>query len=89
MNFLCYLNDEKATAAAITPDGWYRSGTARIASRIRTDTSVGDVGKTDKLGNVFIVDRLKDVIKYKGTRLDTRPSQANQHSRLAGRSSGT
>ncbi|KZV94993.1 acetyl-CoA synthetase-like protein [Exidia glandulosa HHB12029] len=51
MNFSCYLNDEKATAAAVTADGWYHSG---------------DVAKMDEHGNVYIVDRLKDVIKYKG-----------------------
>lgn len=51
MNLSCYLNDPEATKAAITPDGWYRSG---------------DIGVLDEKGNIYIVDRLKDVIKYKG-----------------------
>ncbi|EJD52431.1 acetyl-CoA synthetase-like protein [Auricularia subglabra TFB-10046 SS5] len=51
MNLSCYLNDPAATNAAISPDGWYRSG---------------DVGVLDEKGNMYIVDRLKDVIKYKG-----------------------
>lgn len=42
-----YWNNNEATAAAITPDGWYRSG---------------DVGRIDEAGFVYVVDRLKDVI---------------------------
>ena len=46
-----YLNDPKTTAASITPDGWFHTG---------------DIGHYDDEGHFFIVDRLKDLIKYKG-----------------------
>lgn len=42
-----YLNQPEATAKAITPEGWYRTG---------------DVGYIDRSGNVFVVDRLGDMI---------------------------
>ncbi len=46
-----YLHDPEATAEAITPDGWLRTG---------------DIARIDEAGNAFIVDRLKELIKYKG-----------------------
>ena len=46
-----YLNNEGATAATIDRDGWLHSG---------------DVGHIDSDGHLFIVDRLKELIKYKG-----------------------
>ena len=46
-----YLNNAKATAESITPDGWFHSG---------------DTGYYDEEGHFFIVDRLKELIKYKG-----------------------
>jgi acyl-CoA synthetase (AMP-forming)/AMP-acid ligase II len=46
-----YLNNEPATAATITDDGWLRTG---------------DIGHIDEGGPLFIVDRLKELIKYKG-----------------------
>ncbi|KAI7891735.1 uncharacterized protein EV154DRAFT_507055 [Mucor mucedo] len=47
-----YLNDEKANKETFTRDGWMRTG---------------DVAKYDsKTGEFFIVDRLKELIKYKG-----------------------
>ncbi|KAJ7099957.1 AMP binding protein [Mycena belliarum] len=46
-----YLNNAAATKNAITPDGWFRSG---------------DVAIRDKEGHYFIVDRRKELIKYKG-----------------------
>jgi acyl-CoA synthetase (AMP-forming)/AMP-acid ligase II len=48
---LGYLNNPSATAATIDPDGWLHTG---------------DVGKVDADGHVYIVDRLKELIKYKG-----------------------
>ena len=42
-----YWNDEKATRAAFTPDGWFKSG---------------DIGYLDDEGYLFIVDRMKDII---------------------------
>ncbi|KAJ5589784.1 AMP dependent CoA ligase [Penicillium hetheringtonii] len=45
-----YVNDPKATAETFT-DGWIRSG---------------DILKMDKNQNIWITDRLKEMIKYKG-----------------------
>jgi acyl-CoA synthetase (AMP-forming)/AMP-acid ligase II len=46
-----YLNHAEATAQAINADGWLHTG---------------DVGYTDAEGYFYIVDRLKEFIKYKG-----------------------
>ena len=42
-----YHNKPEATAEAITPDGWFRTG---------------DIGRVDDAGFVFVEDRLKDMI---------------------------
>ena len=46
-----YLNNPEATAATIDPEGWLHSG---------------DIGHADEDGYFTIVDRLKELIKYKG-----------------------
>ena len=46
-----YLNNAEATAETITPEGWLRTG---------------DIAIIDADGYMFIVDRLKELIKYKG-----------------------
>ena len=46
-----YLNNAKATAETIVEDGWLRTG---------------DIAMIDEDGYMFIVDRLKELIKYKG-----------------------
>ena len=46
-----YLGNPQATREMIDADGWLRSG---------------DVGYVDELGELFVVDRLKELIKYKG-----------------------
>jgi 4-coumarate--CoA ligase len=46
-----YLNNPAATAATIDADGWLHTG---------------DVARIDAGGNFYIVDRLKELIKYKG-----------------------
>ncbi|HSF15751.1 MAG TPA: 4-coumarate--CoA ligase family protein [Vicinamibacteria bacterium] len=46
-----YLNNVQATRAAIDEEGWFHSG---------------DVGYADEDGYFFIVDRMKELIKYKG-----------------------
>ncbi len=46
-----YLGDQAATAATIDPDGWLHSG---------------DLVSFDRDGNLFVVDRLKEMIKCSG-----------------------
>ncbi|MCO4769344.1 MAG: AMP-binding protein [Deltaproteobacteria bacterium] len=46
-----YLNNPEATAATVDAQGWLHTG---------------DVGVIDDDGHTFIVDRLKELIKYKG-----------------------
>jgi acyl-CoA synthetase (AMP-forming)/AMP-acid ligase II len=46
-----YLGNQEATALTIDPDGWLHTG---------------DIGYADEQSFFFIVDRLKELIKYKG-----------------------
>ena len=46
-----YLNNAKATAESVTADGWLRTGA---------------IARVDADGYMFIVDRLKELIKYNG-----------------------
>jgi len=46
-----YLNNPAATSETLVEDGWLRTG---------------DIGRIDENGFLFIVDRLKELIKYKG-----------------------
>lgn len=45
-----YLNNQEATTNSITPDGWFKTG---------------DIAVRDKEGYWYIVDRRKELIKYK------------------------
>lgn len=49
--FKGYYNNPTATSEAIDADGWYRTG---------------DIGYVDDNDNIFITDRLKELIKYNG-----------------------
>jgi acyl-CoA synthetase (AMP-forming)/AMP-acid ligase II len=46
-----YLNNPRATADAIDTEGWFHTG---------------DVARLDENGSLWIVDRIKELIKYKG-----------------------
>ncbi|KAJ8962649.1 hypothetical protein NQ318_001042 [Aromia moschata] len=51
MVMMGYYNDEKATRESFTSDGWLKTG---------------DLGYYDDEGYFYIVDRLKELVKYKG-----------------------
>jgi len=48
---ISYLNNPSATLESFTPEGWF---------------ATGDVGKLDARGNLYITDRLKELVKVKG-----------------------
>lgn len=49
-----YLNNEAATSESLQADGWLKSG---------------DLGYRDRDGDFFIVDRIKEMIKYQGNQV--------------------
>jgi acyl-CoA synthetase (AMP-forming)/AMP-acid ligase II len=57
-----YFNKPEATAACMTPDGWFKTG---------------DVAVIDEQGWYKIVDRVKELIKYKG--LQVAPAELEAH----------
>jgi len=63
-NFRGYLNMPEDTARAITPDGWFRTG---------------DLGKLDKEGFLYIVDRIKDLIIRGGENISCLEVEARAH----------
>jgi acyl-CoA synthetase (AMP-forming)/AMP-acid ligase II len=60
-NFRGYWRDEKATRAAFTPDGYFRTG---------------DLGYLDEQGYLFIVDRAKDIIIRGGENISCQEVEA-------------
>ena len=63
-----YLGDEAASAATIDADGWLHSG---------------DLGHFDADGNLFIVDRLKELIKSRGYQVAPAQLEAELTSHVA------
>lgn len=53
-----YLGNEEATTEILDSDGWLRSG---------------DLGFVDDDGYYYIVDRLKDILKYNGHQVRIMP----------------
>lgn len=52
--FKGYLNNPSATSEALTSDGYFKTG---------------DIGFEDEDGNLYITDRIKELIKYKGSQV--------------------
>ncbi|MCE3543816.1 fatty acid--CoA ligase family protein, partial [Escherichia coli] len=60
-NFRGYWNNPAATAACITPDGFFRTG---------------DIGYLDEDGYLFIVDRAKDIVIRGGENISCQEVEA-------------
>ncbi|KAL2912466.1 hypothetical protein HK105_208038 [Polyrhizophydium stewartii] len=67
---LRYLNLPETTAEALTADGYFRTG---------------DIATIDEHGNIFIVDRLKELVKYAGLQVPPAELEAKllTHSKIA------
>ena len=65
-----YLNNPEASAATVDADGWLRTG---------------DIGHADEDGYFYVVDRLKEPIKYKGYQVAPAELEAvlNSHAAVA------
>jgi long-subunit acyl-CoA synthetase (AMP-forming) len=63
-----YLSNPEATEACLDGDGWFKSG---------------DIGYADDNGNFYVVDRLKELIKYKG--MQVAPAERRRGGRPEGR----
>lgn len=63
-----YLNNPEATAGTIDNEGWFHSG---------------DIGYMDEQGYLYIVDRLKELIKYKAYQVAPAELEALLHSHPA------
>ncbi|KAH7567051.1 hypothetical protein JRO89_XS07G0010700 [Xanthoceras sorbifolium] len=53
-----YFNNPEATASTLVSEGWLRTG---------------DLCYIDEDGFIFVVDRLKELIKYKGYQVNDSP----------------
>lgn len=69
-SLICYLDAAQATREAIDDQGWYHTG---------------DVGYIDANDNVYITDRLKELIKVKGFQVAPAELEAilNSHPKVA------
>lgn len=54
-----YFSNEEATASTLDSEGWLRTG---------------DLCYIDEDGFIFVVDRLKELIKYKGYQVNPYPT---------------
>lgn len=59
-----YFSNEEATASTLDSQGWLRTG---------------DLCYIDEDGFIFVVDRLKELIKYKGYQVKLQESVFNDH----------
>ena len=69
--FLGYHKNPSATAECLSTDRWFRSG---------------DIGFMDQSGNVFVTDRVKELIKYKGYQVAPAELEGHllEHPRVSG-----
>ncbi len=67
-NFRGYLNKPEATAKALTPDGWFKTG---------------DLGRLDDEGSLYIVDRLKELIIRAGENISCLEVEARAYEHRA------
>lgn len=67
--YICtgYLNDAEATARTIDAEGWLHTG---------------DIGYVDDDDEIFIVDRVKEIIKFKGFQVCNIHNIFNYHTHL-------
>ena len=56
ITFLGYFKNPKATAETFNQDGWMQTG---------------DIGYYNENCEIFVVDRIKELIKYKGFQVNT------------------
>lgn len=76
-----YIGQSESTADVITKDGWFKTGKQAVLQSLslyrrcaraeyllehQYNCFVGDVGYYNTEGSYFVVDRIKDIIKYKG-----------------------
>lgn len=77
-----YIGQPESTADVITKDGWFKTGKQAVLilllllyytlslslsqHQYTWNYFVGDVGYYNTEGSYFVVDRIKDIIKYKG-----------------------
>lgn len=64
MIMMGYYNNEEATKEAFTEDGWLRTG---------------DLGYYDEQNYFYIVDRLKELIKYNGYQVSSSPKNETNY----------
>ncbi|VDP07215.1 unnamed protein product [Soboliphyme baturini] len=70
-----YLNRPTETSETMNKDGWIKSGEKRTKERYNGCFKLmlfaysGDIGFMDEENNLFVIDRIKELIKYKGNQI--------------------